>query len=331
MSEFFFIPYALDEQGNLNSPKLALKSVKYFCPGCKKPVILRQFKTRNKDHFAHKISNDCNQESIIHKTAKLLILKVINEWKSGNGNPPEIRRPCQICMKERIIQAVPDKVDSALIEHKLADGFKPDVVLLSREEPAAAVEIKVTHAVDEFKANKLSIPFIELDGKKVIENPLIWKAIQNTFKPMICGECKSNYKMFIDKVNDIANRNNIELPKAYYRYGLHNCSKWKCKCEMIVYTWPNNGVWSSPLKIKPPRTLQFRFSPAGSPAIPVGHKCWVNTCPKCNSIQDDLSSKPEGAFFGTNVVEDSPDAFHKDMMSIANHYFDMLARSKSKP
>lgn len=330
MSEFFFIPYALDEQGHLNSPDLAEKGIKYFCPGCKEPVVWRQYKTRNRNHFAHKVSNDCNQETIIHKTAKLLILKVINDWKSGNGNPPEIRRPCQICMKERIIQAVPDKVDSALVEHKLADGFKPDVVLLSREKPAAAVEIKVTHSVGDFKANNLSIPFIELDGKKVIENPLIWKAIQNSFNPKICDECKLNYKKFIDKVNAIANRNNIELPKAYYRYGLHNCWNWKCNNEMIVFTWPNNGVWSSPPKIKPPRTLQFRYSHIGSPAVPVGHVCWVNTCPKCNSVQGDLSSKPEGAFFGTYVEEDSPEAFRKDMMSIANHYFDVLALNKSK-
>jgi hypothetical protein len=307
------VPFAVDDEGRLYSPVSAEKGRNYFCPACQEPVIFRQGEIRVA-HFAHKVSDTCNQETITHKTAKLLVQKAVHEWKAGKSNSPMLQRVCQICGASGS-QPLPDKVDSAILEYRLEDGSVVDVALMVEHSAQAAVEIKVTHAVDELKANSLHVPFIELDGYEVIENPTVWKSITDNFKSLTCCKCKSIYLKFQDKTRQIAKASNIELPAAYYRYGLCKC--WKCKREIIVLAWPKDGMHDdSAPKVKPrPRTVQYRFSKT------VGSKYWVNTCPYCQSIQGDffLYREPDGPFFTIDVEEDSPAAFDRDMMRIAVH------------
>jgi competence CoiA-like predicted nuclease len=72
MSLELLVPVALDNNRSLIKPESAEKGNNYFCPACGEPVILKKGDVRV-PHFAHKISETCNQETIIHKTAKLLI------------------------------------------------------------------------------------------------------------------------------------------------------------------------------------------------------------------------------------------------------------------
>lgn len=307
------VPFAIDDEERLFSPETAKKGTNYFCPACHEPVIFKQGEIRMA-HFAHKIGDHCNQETIIHKTAKLLIQKVVHEWKTGIRNSPILQRVCQIC-EESVSKPLPDKVDGAVLEHRLKDGSVVDIALLVGEIAQAAVEIRVTHAVDDIKADRFPVPFIELDGYAVIENPLVWSPIIDNFKPLTCDKCKSIYLKFRDKANQVAKVSNIELPSAYYRYGLCNC--WKCKREIIVFAWPKNELYdNSAPEVKPcPRTVQYRFSKTA------GVKYWVNTCPYCQSIQGDffLYAEPDGPFFAVELEEDSSIAFDRDMLKIAKH------------
>lgn len=308
------IPLALDNMGQLWSPVNANKGINYFCPNCYKPVILKKGDIRV-PHFAHKPNNTCNQETVIHKTAKLIIKKIIDEWKSGKKDPPIIKRKCQIC-GTYINQYIPDKVDKAILEYRLSNGLVVDICLFGEGKPLAAIEIKVTHPVDKQKEKRLAIPFIELDGYKVIENPIIWEPLLDRFKPLICKECKLLYLKFQRKVGQIAKAIKLKLPKSYYRYGICKC--WKCKREIIVFAWPGSFQAKSPPKHKPiPRTIKYRFSKTA------GTKYWVNTCPYCNAIQGDffLYIEPDGPFFGVEIIEDSQEAFEKDLMKIALSYF----------
>ena len=161
--------------------------------------------------------------------------------------------------------------------------------------------------------NRISVPYIELEGNEVIANPKVWKPITDNFKPPTCDKCKSNYLRFQAKVKQIAEASKIELPIAYYRYGFCKC--WKCKNDIIVFAWPKDGMHDdSAPKTKPiPQTVQYRFSKT------VGQKYWVNTCPYCHSIQGDffLYSEPDGLFFTVNIEDDSPKAFDEDMLKIA--------------
>jgi hypothetical protein len=304
------IPLAVDENKVLYSPVTSEKSRNYFCPACGDPVILKQGKVRIA-HFAHKVSNSCNQETIIHKTAKLLIQKVVHKWKLGKSSYPIIQGECQIC--EAITnQPLPDKVESAVLEHKLADGSIADVALLVEGMVQAAVEIRVTHAVGEMKTKRLSIPFIELDGNEVIENPEAWRPITDNFKPLTCDKCKTAYSLFQAKVMKIAKDNNVDLPTSYYRFGFTRC--WKCKREIIVFAWQGSETSNDFVpELKPiPRTVQF-FSKADG---------WVNTCPLCESVQGDyfLYDIPTGPFFTYNrYITHSPEDFMRDLMIIAQH------------
>jgi hypothetical protein len=307
------IPFAFNKERKLINPKDAVKNEDYFCPSCYELVVLRQGKIKVA-HFAHKATNICNQETIIHKTAKLLVQKVVKDWVETKSNSPVLERICQICYSS-VNQNLPEKVEDAILEYRLSDGSIADIALIVNNTAKAAIEIKVTHAVDEIKANKIAVPFIELDGYEVIANPTNWKPITDKFKPITCKKCKQAFIQFQDRINRIAKINNIILPTAYYRYGFCNC--WKCNREIIVFAWPNESSHDNiQPKITPiPKTIQYRFSKT------VGDKYWANVCQYCQSIQGDffLYSEPDGAFFALNCEEDSPSAFNLDILKIASH------------
>ena len=235
------VPFAFDDEKRLYAPQTAEKGKHYFCPACKDAVILRKGEIKTA-HFAHKVSETCNQETILHKTAKQCIVEVISDWKSGKIDAPILKRVCEICRKS-VDQPLPDKVERAVLEYRMSDGFVVDVALMVGNEPAAAIEIRVSHAVDENKAELLSVPFIELDGQSVLENPTIFEPIRDHFFPFTCGVCKRAKALFQVKVNEIAKQTGIKLPDRYYRYGFCEC--WRCKREIIVYAWPKASEWDN--------------------------------------------------------------------------------------
>jgi ssDNA-binding Zn-finger/Zn-ribbon topoisomerase 1 len=307
------VPFAIDEAGRLCRPATAERGKSYRCPACREPIVFRQGKIKV-PHFAHKVSDACNQETIVHKTAKLLIQTVVQEWKSGKSNSPAVQRACEICGTS-VSQPLPEKVDGAVLEYRLGDGSVADIALMVGDMAQAAVEVRVTHAVGEVKANRLPIPFIEVDGYDIIENATAWKPTIDNFRPLTCERCKSAYSRFRARAKRVAKANNLELPTEYYRHGLHKC--WKCKHEIIVFGWPKDAMHdNSAPKTEPlPRTVQYRYSGTA------GFKYWANTCPHCRSIQGDffLYAEPDGPFFSVHFGADSPTAFGKDMMKIASH------------
>ena len=306
------IPFALDDGERLSSPTEAEKGRGYFCPACHSPVILKKGAIRT-PHFAHRVSEVCNQETITHKTAKLIVQKAVQDWKLGNRKAPELQRRCEICGKYNS-QPLPQEIDSAVLEYKLPDGSIVDVALMSGGVAKYAIEIRVTHAVEEIKAGRISVPFVELIGDDLVETPSIWVPRIDQFDPIICDKCESNYSAFQTKAEQIAKANNLELPKAYYRYGLWKC--WNCNREMIVFSWPQHTMWGvvAP-KVKPcPQTIRYEYGKT------VRHKYWTNTCPYCKQVQGDnyLYRFPNGPF-PMDIEEDSPAAFNRDMMMIAHH------------
>jgi len=214
-----------------------------------------------------------------------------------------------------VSQPLPEKVDDAVLEYRLPNGFVVDLALVVGSEVQAAVEIRVTHAVDTTKAENLAIPFVELDGNEVVANPLVWKPITDGFKPCVCTDCKLTWDKFQAKAARLAKAIGVELPTAYYRYGINRC--WKCRRESLVFAWPREYIHDDTKpKVEPiPKTIQYRFSKT------VGDKYWVNVCPYCQSIQGDffLYCEPDGPFFAVNIEEDTSDAFKRDMLRIAVH------------
>jgi len=165
------IPFALDEKNRLYSPQDAQKGKSYFCPSCRKPVLLRRGDIKAA-HFAHKADAACSQETVVHETAKLLIQKTIRDWKSGYSGAPIVRRECSVCFSTAD-QPLPEKVEDAVLEHRLPNGLIADVALVTDNTVQAVIEIRVTHAVDADKASRLQTPFIELDGNEVLSDPFV--------------------------------------------------------------------------------------------------------------------------------------------------------------
>lgn len=186
MADELLIPFALDNEEKLHSPYEARKGVNYYCPGCHDPLIFRKGEIKTA-HFAHKTSLTCTNESITHKIAKRLVQQVIRDWKAGKGEKPKAQRICLEC-ERNFKQVLPNIIDDAILEYRLPEGFIVDVALMSMGEVKAAIEIKVTHAVDENKHNLLSIPYLELEGSQVIESPLIWEVITDKLKFQFCSK-----------------------------------------------------------------------------------------------------------------------------------------------
>jgi hypothetical protein len=303
------VPFALDSTQVLFNPQLAEKGREYFCPACGDTVILKKGEIKV-PHFAHKVSDSCSQETIIHITAKQLVQRAITDWKLGKASSPLVKRQCKVC-QTIIEQPLPDKVETASIEHRLSDNFVADVALMVGKQAAAAIEIRVTHAVDEVKSASLSIPFIELDGNEVLSSPSLWKPIVDNFRPFPCQTCEDNLKKFNTKITTIAATKGISLPTSYYRYSFCQC--WKCKKPTIVFTWPGQDDGQVPTKEPRPTVVQYKFSNT------VQSKYWANACIHCNSLQGDfyLYSEPDGPFFAFDCGADTPEDFQEDQKKLA--------------
>lgn len=305
------IPFALDKYGQLIGINDAEKGRKYFCPSCRDVVIVRKGEIKV-HHFAHKMNNLCGQETAVHKIAKMLIQKRFSQWKAGQTTAPIMNRACQICGK-KTAQTFPDKVEREDLEVGLSNGSIADVALIGTGKPIAVIEIRVTHAVDEEKAITLPVPFIEVDGYKVLEQQDCLEPIVDTFFPFSCSACKKRLPQFIDKSKRLALATHVELPESYYRYAPTYC--WKCGKEILVYSWPehNNQKDNSPKKQPAPVTIQYRSSRMARTSY------WMNICPYCKASQGDffLYNEPDGPFFGFHCGENTSEEFMRDLMKLA--------------
>ncbi|SHF89037.1 Competence protein CoiA-like family protein [Caldanaerobius fijiensis DSM 17918] len=307
------IPYAIDKEYKLYKAEEAKKDKYYFCPSCGEQVILRKGTIRTA-HFAHKPDSTCSKETVIHKTAKLLIQEVIQSCEKDKTNFPIILRECKIC-RNLVKRRLPNQIEKAILEYKLPEGHIVDVALIANNKVVAAVKIKVFHSVNKEKEDNLKIPFIEVDGYDIVENPSVWKPLKDTLPSFVCEQCKISWTKFKEKANKIAQETNIQLPNHYYLYGIHRC--WKCGKEILVFAWPGSGGFThEEPNVKPvPRTIQYRYSNT------IKHKYWANTCPYCNSIQGDffLYCEPEGPFFVCNYEEYCESNYQENMLKIASY------------
>ena len=217
-------------------------------------------------HFAHKSGTNCTKESILHKTAKNLIIEAITNDK----DKVRIQRYCAICGSEHY-QPLPGDIVSAVPERRLESGFIADVGLIDSSKVRAAIEVHVTHYVDERKENEIGISFIEVEGEDITKDSINLKPIKDNLKEYICKKCRTGLPKYLEECKKIADLYEIPLPESFFRYAITTC--WKCHSSIIVFTWAE-----FPESIIPPKTLQ-RTKPDLS-----GNE-WANFCPRCKSKQ----------------------------------------------
>lgn len=173
-----------------------------FCPECGKRVILKLGDERV-HHAAHMRSEDAQRcslascpERIEHWRSKYYLAKILRSRSSLSFSEPCSRRSC----RNRWIQVVIEGWDEVDVEI-MVGRQRPDIVLLKNGEPIFAIEVFVTHAVDEEKKRDLDefgIRWIEVNGKRSLyEGTAAWKGISpltGRYSELsalwVCGACE---------------------------------------------------------------------------------------------------------------------------------------------
>src|SRR5262249_54129147 len=184
----FRIPVACDERGRLVAPEGASRGARYTCPACQAVVDLHAGEMKRR-HYHHRRSS-CSAEGVVHLSAKRLVAQAVEDWRSG-GAPITFRRRCgEAGCEAQTAQEMPRKVLRAAEEWRLRTGHVVDVALLGPADlPIAAIEIVVSHEVDDTKAFELGLPWIEVDGASVCESGgRVLVPVRDRFLPWLCEE-----------------------------------------------------------------------------------------------------------------------------------------------
>ena len=306
-------PFALDSGGRLTHANDASRGNGYFCPACEQKLTLKRGKIKM-PHFAHKPESNCSGETIKHQVAKLRVADAITNWKMGKTEAPRIALGCknEWCGATKWLP-LPDRVSEAVLELPIG-AYRVDVALMNGETPMAAIEVKVSHAVDNTKAEQLKIPFIEVDADAVIDNPTTLKPIRDTLeKKITCTSCKEIRSKFDEHCQTLLKPTGLEaLPTKYYRYAPDTC--WSCEMAILVFAWPGCGanINNKPSLAPIPHTIQYRYD---YDHYRPKHKRWTNICHGCNSTQAWWSLKGrDGPFIGLHKIKD----FDGDMAYIVS-------------
>ncbi len=309
--EKLHIPYGANSEGELVSPSDAEKNKEYFCPTCKEKLILRKGDIKI-PHYSHNNNTNCSNETILHKIAKGLIIQAIKEFKKEKGSQPEIKRNCLICDSE-LMQKLPEKVTHAVEEIRLKSGFIVDIGLYNEDTLEAAIEIYVTHRVDQEKMGCIEIPWIELNAKDLISDKITWIPIYDNFKSFVCKECRNRLNKYNVKIMELSDRYKLNINTEKYHCGIVNC--WKCGNEIPVF---DIGIENEDYY---PKTVMRKFSNTKR------EEYLANTCPICKSLQGEffLYSEPDGPFFALDYINKKNSNLSDDMLinlAIANKYYD---------
>ena len=161
---------ALDvETKKYTPPSEAIKRREYKCVDCDKRVILRKGEVR-RPHFAHySQTNVCSyydhpNEAQVHKDAKLLMQKMLNEKRLIY-----FKRECLDCKNDYAFQDTASfdykEGDEAVLEYRDPDNkWIADVALINNNQVRCIVEIKNTHKTVTPRPE----PWFEVDARDFI-------------------------------------------------------------------------------------------------------------------------------------------------------------------
>ncbi len=172
------------------SPKQRPES---FCPECESHLILKLSSSKSSKskahHAAHKNENlSCslsNPEGVLHFNTKWYIYEQITKGKKlfikqfcSGWALPGYKRQCSRWQKSSRPFLWIENWDDVQIERNV-QSLRPDIVLYRNNKPIAAIEVCVTHAIDDEKKAKLreiGLPWIEVkaDGEIIDEYFVNW-------------------------------------------------------------------------------------------------------------------------------------------------------------
>jgi hypothetical protein len=167
------LAWALDKDGakvaaGSLDPAARRDRAPFRCPGCGDPLVPHLGPVRAR-HFAHEPGSKCPltaPETALHLNAKERLLFLCAEAFSGRGRV-QVQARCPACRRPVPLDLAA-LGDEARGEERLG-GRRPDVVVLKGGRPTLALEVLVTHAVDEAKEVALltlGVPAVEIDARE---------------------------------------------------------------------------------------------------------------------------------------------------------------------
>jgi hypothetical protein len=168
-----------------------------LCPLCLLPVVLKlgQIKVH---HYAHAREAECaasQPETALHLNTKFHFYRQLKEAQERELWLEEVCRRCKEAKRRHLWARDWDEVG---IEYRM-ESARPDIALLLGSQVMGALEILVTHAVDERKASYLGeqgVPWLEIPATpELYLEPTAWKVkaplpvVQLPFPAWTCPGC----------------------------------------------------------------------------------------------------------------------------------------------
>lgn len=263
MAGEFVVPAARDPRGRLVIPAEADRTVRYACPSCDAPVDLHAGEKKRR-HFHHRAgASTCTSESVLHLSAKRLVVRAIDDWLAGTHEAPVFVRRCAHahCLASTK-QPLPKKVGGAVVEHRLRTDHVVDVALLARaaDFPIGAIEILHTHAVEEAKAFELGLPWIEVEAAQVCETGgRVLVPVRDHFLPWLCpdhaetrGEDHAARRRDRERLAAVARSLDYRLAD-YPAYRVERVTTCPSGHDAIAFAWEGR----SPPDPRPPHVVAF--------------------------------------------------------------------------
>lgn len=156
-----------------------------ICPTCQRPVIMKLGRLRT-HHFAHQPDDICainNPETALHFNLKMHIAEELRR-----NDKFLLENRCSGCFDSKPYLWLQDW-DTIEVEYGLENNFRPDIALIKENNTIAAVEIHVTHAVEEAKETffqEKGIEWVEVKGlESLYTGDDAWRATEPLPKRII--------------------------------------------------------------------------------------------------------------------------------------------------
>ncbi len=320
-----------------------------FCPKCKEPLMARNRGSKRQHHFAHKSDSSCQgaYESTLHLMAKEIIKEekkmMLPKYEKPRQYVTEIRSSyySSLCDYEPYVKMEPYTISFDEIELEKrndSNDLQPDCVgIINKKKKRLAIEICVTHPVDDIKKEK--IKQLELDCVEIII-PNNFPMEKDKLRNLIINEtsnkrwinCPSGDSYLITKEirqqDEIIQKflNNHPECKLKLKENCDSCSfkKFEMRWNDLVNTYKNRlHVWAKPLTKKTFNdivSLDIRMTGNNWDSQYV----WINGQKRYLYPKNDNFEYPEHKFICSSTF-----GFFKKMGEIVDLYFNYLRNHKA--
>jgi hypothetical protein len=201
------------------------------CPICQRNVILKLGSVRT-HHYAHRPEDICiasQPETALHINAKF---HIYNELL--RAQKLYISEPCRAYCGRKRLKVWLQGWDKVEVEYAVS-SFRPDVTLLSNNRVMGAIEVLVTHSVQEQKAHyfaEANIPWLEVKPEETFYqgesawttiSPIPFYRIHPLAEEWICDQCTDAERARIKRAEyEQSNYEGIHAAKMvdfYFRSG----------------------------------------------------------------------------------------------------------------